>query len=112
MTSNERTWAIWSHLGALAGYLVAFGSFIVPLVIWLSKKEESPVVAEHAKASLNFQLSTLLYSIIAGLMILLLIGIPFLIIIPIFNLVCVVLAAIEADKGRLFNYPLSIRFVS
>jgi len=47
----------------------------------------------------------------AGFAIFLLICIPFLVIIPIVNLICVVLATIEAGKGKLFNYPLSITFV-
>lgn len=111
MTSEERPWVLGSHIGTLLGYAIAFGSFLVPLFIWLSKKEDSEVIAMHAKASLNFQLSMLLYTFIAGLGILFLIGIPFLIIIPIVNLICVILATIEADKGRLYKYPLSINFV-
>ena len=83
----------------------------MPLFIWLSKKDESALIAEHAKASLNFQISMTLYTIIAGISIIFLIGIPFLIIIPLVNLVCVILATVEADKGKLFNYPLSITFV-
>ena len=111
MTSEERSWVLGSHIGTLLGYAVAFGSFIVPLIIWLSKKEESEVIAMHAKASLNFQLSMLLYTFIAGIGIFFLIGIPFLIIIPIVNLICVILATIEADKGKLYRYPLCINFV-
>lgn len=111
MSSNERPWVIGAHIGALLGYTVALGSFLVPLFIWLTKKDESEVIAEHAKASLNFQISMTLYTIMAGFAIFLLIGIPFLVIIPIVNLVCVILATVEADKGKLFNYPLCITFV-
>jgi hypothetical protein len=111
MTSEERPWVLGSHIGTLLGYAIAFGSFLVPLVIWLSKKDESEVIAMHSKASLNFQLSMLLYSFIAGIGIFILIGIPFLIIIPIVNLICVILATIEADKGSLYKYPITITFV-
>jgi uncharacterized Tic20 family protein len=111
MTSEEKPWVIGSHIGTLVGYTIAFGSFLVPLIIWLSKKEESEVIAMHAKASLNFQLSMLLYTFIAGIGIFLLIGIPFLFIIPLVNLICVILATIEADKGNLYKYPITITFV-
>ena len=111
MTSNERPWVLGAHIGTLLGYSVVFGSFLVPLFIWLTKKDESEVIAEHAKASLNFQISMTIYTIMAGFAIFLLIGIPFLVIIPIVNLICVVLATIEVGKGKLFNYPLSITFV-
>jgi uncharacterized Tic20 family protein len=53
----------------------------------------------------------LLYSFIAGIGIFILIGIPFLIIIPIVNLICVILATIEADKGGFYKYPITIIFV-
>ena len=111
MTNQERPWILVAHLGTLLGYTIALGSFLVPLFVWLTKKEESPLIAEHAKASLNFQISMLIYMIIAGLFAILLIGLPFLFIIPIVNLICVVLATIAADKGELYNYPLSITFV-
>lgn len=111
MTNLERPWVLGAHIGTLLGYTIVLGSFLIPLFVWMSKKEESEVIAAHAKASLNFQISMALYTIVAGLSIFILIGIPFLIIIPIVNLVCVILATIEADKGKLYNYPLSITFV-
>lgn len=111
MTSEEKPWVLGAHIGTLLGYTIALGSFLVPLFIWLTKKEQSDVIAAHAKASLNFQISMALYLIGAIILAVLLIGIPFLFIIPIVNLVCVVLATIEADKGNLYKYPFSITFV-
>lgn len=111
MKQKDRPWILAAHLGTLLGYTIVLGSFLVPLIIWLSKKDESEEIARHAKASLNFQISVAIYTILAAFLIFLLIGIPFLLILPLFNLICVILATIEADNGRLFNYPLSIKFV-
>lgn len=111
MKQEERPWILASHLGTLLGYTIVLGSFLIPLIIWLSKKDESVEIARHAKASLNFQISVAIYTLIAGFFVLFLVGIPFLLILPVFNVVCVILATIDADKGRLFNYPLSIKFV-
>ncbi len=52
-----KNWALLAHLGTLLGFVVDFGNFIVPLVIWLSKKDENTFITEHAKESLNFQVS-------------------------------------------------------
>ena len=112
MKSEERPWILASHLGTLLGYAVALGSFLVPLFIWLSKKEESELIASHARESLNFQLSMLIYTIAAIVLSFLLIGLPLLIVIPVFNIVCVVIAAIKADKGEFYHYPLNIRFIT
>ena len=111
MTSDERPWVLGAHIGTLLGYTVVLGSFLIPLFIWLSKKEESELIAAHARASLNFQISMAIYMLIAGFFAILLIGIPFLIIIPVINLICVIMATVDADRGKLFKYPLSITFV-
>lgn len=111
MTANERPWVLGAHIGTLLGYSIAFGNFLVPLIIWLTKKEESETIAQHAKASLNFQLSMALYLIISAFFAFLLIGIPFLVIIPLVNLICVILATIDASNGRLYRYPITINFV-
>jgi len=111
MTQEERPWVLGSHIGTLLGYTIALGNFLVPLFIWLSKKDQSDIIVQHAKASLNFQISMAIYLIIAAIFAFLLIGIPFLIVIPLVNLICVILATIEADKGNLYKYPFSITFV-
>ena len=111
MTQDERPWVLGSHIGTLLGYAIALGSFLVPLFIWLAKKDQSEVIAEHAKASLNFQISMAIYLIGAAVLAFTVISIPFLFIIPLVNLICVILATIEADKGNLYNYPFTIKFV-
>jgi len=108
---TEKNWALFAHLGTLLGFVVGFGNFIVPLVIWLSKKDESAFITEHAKESLNFQLSVFLYVILAGLLSLILIGIPILFGLIITDIVCVVIASMKADKGEFYRYPITIRFV-
>ena len=64
-TSNEKNTATLLQLSLLSQYLIPFGNFIFPLLIWSSKKNESKFVDTHGKQALNFQLSMLLYSLIA-----------------------------------------------
>ncbi len=108
---NDRQWILIAHIGTLVGYSIAFGNFIVPLVIYLSKREESQEVAEHAKESLNFQISMAIYMIPAILLSFIIIGIPVLIFLVVTNLVCVILATVKADKGEFYRYPATIRFI-
>ncbi len=108
---TNRQWIILAHLGTLLGYVVAFGTFIVPLVIYLSKKDESEEIARHAKASLNFQISMAIYMIPAVLLAFILIGVPLVILLVVTNLVCVIVATIKADQGELYQYPGTINFI-
>lgn len=65
LRQEEKTTATLMHLSALAKYLFPLAGIIVPLLIWQSKKSESEFVNENGKKVLNFQLSLLLYTIVA-----------------------------------------------
>jgi uncharacterized Tic20 family protein len=110
-SKDERTWALFCHIGALAGFVFPLGNIIVPLVIWLIKKEELPLVEDQGKESLNFQISTTLYALAAGVLSFVLIGIPILVALGIFWLVEVIIAAVRANEGERFRYPLNLRLV-
>jgi uncharacterized Tic20 family protein len=75
------------------------------------KKEEMPMVDEHGKEVINFQISITIWMFIAGIFIFLLIGIPFLITLAVLQIVFVIIGALKADRGELYRYPLTIRFI-
>lgn len=100
------------HLSTLAGFVIPFGNIVGPLVMWTIKKDEFPLVEDQGKEALNFQISMTIYIIVAVILILLLIGIPLLIGLGIFDLIVTVIAAINANDGVKYRYPLCIRFVS
>lgn len=105
-------WCVLCHASALSGlFLHAFGHLLGPLIVWLLKRHESPEIDAHGKESLNFQLSMLIYNVIAGILILVLIGIPLLILLWILNTIFVIIASIQASDGKLYRYPLAIRFL-
>ena len=111
-SSSVRTWCVLAHATALVGFLVPLAGHIVgPLIIWLAKRADSPEIDAHGKESMNFQLSMLIYNLIAGLLILVIIGIFALFILHILNVVFVIVASIQASEGRLYRYPLAIRLI-
>ena len=63
-TSNEKSTATLIHLTTLCQYIIPFSSFILPLLIWSNKKQESEFIDHHGKQALNFQLSIFLYTIV------------------------------------------------
>ncbi|MEM1406945.1 MAG: DUF4870 domain-containing protein [Bacteroidota bacterium] len=108
---SDKQWALIAHLGTLAGYIIPFGNIIVPLVVYVSKKDESEYIREHARESLNFQITLTLLVIVAVITIVLMVGILFLIVLPIVNLIFIILAALAIDKGEFYRYPLAIKFI-
>ena len=109
-SSEERTIAILSHLLTFLTSIFVAG-FVPPLIIYLWKKDESKYIAEHAKESLNFQLTLLICYFIAGLATLVLIGFVLLGIVALIQLILVIIAAIKASDNIIYRYPFCIRFV-
>ena len=110
-SSDERMWGMLCHLSTLSGYLIPFGNIIGPLVVWLIKKDEYAFVEDQGKEALNFQISVMIYSIVSGILVFLIIGLPLLIAVLIFDLVMTIVAAVKANEGEYYRYPLTIRFI-
>jgi uncharacterized protein len=105
ISQEDKTMALLSHV------LTFFFGFLAPLVIWLIKKDQSLYAAEHAKESLNFQISIIIYGIIGALSMFILIGFVLLPILGLLTFIFVIIATIKAANGEPYRYPMTIRFV-
>jgi uncharacterized protein len=85
---------------------------IAPLVIFLVKKDTSPYVRHHAAEALNFHITVTLACIVSGILVLLLVGILLLLVVVIAASVLAVIAAIRANRGEMYRYPLTLRLVT
>ncbi len=112
-SGNVRTWTVLCHASALLGVFFHFlGHIFGPLIVWLVKRGESSEIDAHGKESLNFQLSMLIYDVVAGILCIVLIGIPILILLWVANTVLVIVASLKASEGKLYRYPFTIRFLN
>lgn len=112
VNKDARMWAMICHLAALAGLVVpVVGCIIGPLIVWQIKKEEFPFVDEQGKEAVNFQISVLIYGIVAGLLCFACIGFFLLPAVVIFDLIFMLIAAVKANNGEHYRYPLTIRFI-
>ncbi len=111
-SSEENTWAMAAHLSALVGLIgVPFGNILGPLVIWLVKRDESAFVGDQAKEALNFQISMSVYGVVAAVLVFLLIGLVLLPLLAIAWFVLLIMAAMEAKKGKKYRYPFTFRLI-
>jgi uncharacterized protein len=116
--ADARQWAMFAHLSALIA-LVTGLNWLGPLIIYLVKKNDDQFVAEHSREALNFNISVFIYMAVTVVAIfvlfIVLIGIlliPVAIGIGIAWLVFVIIAAVRANSGQPYRYPLTIRMVS
>src|SRR5438876_11603283 len=111
-SADVRMWNVLCDATALAAFLVPWAGHILgPLIVWLATRNDSPEIDEHGKESLNFQISMLIYNVIAGVLCLVLIGFVILAILHLLNLVLVIIASIQASEGKFYRYPLAIRLI-
>jgi uncharacterized Tic20 family protein len=107
---QERLWGMLAHLLSFVAAYIALG-FVAPLIVLIVFGQRSAYVRAHAVESLNFNLSWLLYGIVAVVLIIIGIGILILIALGLAYLVLVVIASVRANNGEFFRYPLTIRFI-
>jgi len=127
-----------AHLSALIAVAgLPFGHIVGPLVVYLIKAHESEFVAEHARASLNYQITVSIFSIIG---IIAAVGVMFgyiasgsaqqtsdgtgisiailwiavaiaVLLILLLSLIFIIAGTVAASQGRTYTYPLAIRFL-
>ncbi|PQJ81702.1 DUF4870 domain-containing protein [Polaribacter glomeratus] len=109
---EDKQLLVLTHLSQLLDFVTGIGGFIVPLVLWLTKKDDVIGMDAHGKAILNFRISMFIYILICIPLILLLgLGILGLIAIGFFYLIFPIINAIKASNDELPNYPFSIRII-
>ncbi|MEQ8858113.1 MAG: DUF4870 domain-containing protein [Pseudomonadales bacterium] len=111
VSPDERQWAMFAHLAALVGFVIPFGNLIGPLVVWQMKKDTMPFVADQGKESLNFQITVVIAVLVCVLLMVILIGALLLPIVGIGALVFTVIAAIKANGGEAYRYPVALRLI-
>lgn len=105
-SNDDKNIATVTHLGGTVF------SFIPALIVWILKKDDSAYLADQAKEALNFQITVLIASFIASVLIWLLIGFILLPMIWILNVVFCIIAAIASSKGETYRYPLCLRLIN
>ncbi|MDB4673625.1 DUF4870 domain-containing protein, partial [Verrucomicrobiales bacterium] len=125
--ADLRSWSMWLHFSALSSYLFTatpLVGLVAPIVIWQMKKDIMPGIEVHGKNAINFHLSLLAYTFILGIIGTVFILVTFglgaflvgplgalaLAVLGIVGLVFPILAGVEANKGRVYKYPLTIDF--
>lgn len=138
--NNENTNAFLLHISSFAGYLFPLGSIITPLIIWQTLKEKSPLLDQHGKEAVNFNISFGIYIFILSASfftfffrkifdsingvnidfgshhsyhgIFSFFGVASIVtILGLIKVALVIIAAMKANNGEVYKYPLTINFI-
>jgi len=112
VSKDEQNWAMFCHLSALSGFLIPFGNVIGPLILWLIKKDTMPLVDQHGKEALNFQITVTIAMFISFLLMFVLIGIILVFVVGLGALIMTIMATVKVSNGELdYKYPFALRLI-
>src|SRR5665647_2298043 len=104
--SDARMWSLFAHIGGL------LTTFIAPLVIFLIYKDRDPFIRRHAVQALNFQIIIAIGYFLSSLLMVVVIGFLTYPLFFILSLVLSIMAAMAANKGEEYTYPMVPKMVS
>jgi uncharacterized Tic20 family protein len=103
--SDEKLWATLIHIGGI------FFEFLPALIGYLVLKDRGPFINAHTKTALNFQLTLIIAWIVGWITAFILIGFLIIFAVAIVNIVFSIIAAVKANKGEFYTYPMTIPFI-
>ncbi|GAA1866767.1 DUF4870 domain-containing protein [Brevibacterium marinum] len=116
-SESERTTALWTHIGTIFVWFL-------PIIMFLVKKDESPFVREHSRQGLNAMITNCIATF-AAVIVFMVIGIVLAVVtfglgffvyflafcVPLVYTVLYIIAAVAANKGEGYTFPLVFDFV-
>ncbi len=107
---SQNTYLMLMHLSQFASWLIPFVGIVIPILMWTTNKDNNMEVDRHGRNILNFNISYAIYTAVATVLVVLLIGIPLLVVLFAIFAVAVVIASIRAANGEYWEYPLTFKF--
>ena len=107
---QDRTLAMLTHLSGWSGYIIPFGGVLVPIIIWLVKKDESPTIAAIARQAILLNVVVFVLFWVGVVLFFTIILMPAAIlgwcVLGIAGIALPVIGAIKANDGFYYRYPV------
>ena len=104
--ADEKLWATLVQIGGI------LFSWIPALIGYLVLKDRGPFVRAHTATALNFQITIFIAYVVGGILSIVVISIFIIIAAWVLDIVFSIIAAVKANQGEYYTYPIAIRFVS
>ena len=109
ISPEERTLAALTHLSGLSGYIIPLGGVIVPIIIWIVKKDV-PLISAIARQAVLLNVAVFVAIALTAVLWLTLILIPavvlFWCLLGIAAIALPIIGAIKANGGVYYRYPV------
>ena len=102
---DQRLWATLTHVGGI------LFNFIAPLVAYLLLRDRGNFIREHTRVALNFHITMAIAYAIGSILLIVVIGGFIIFAVWVVTIIFGIMAAIAANRGEFYRYPLSIEFI-
>lgn len=102
---DQRLWATLTHIGGI------FFNFVAPLVAYLVLRDRGGFIREHTRVALNFHITMAIAYAVGSILSIVIIGGFVILAAAILSIVFGIMAAVAANRGEFYRYPLSIEFI-
>lgn len=106
---DQQMWCTLMHISQLLIFAGGIG-IVVPIVMFAISKDHSVYVQRHGNRMMNWIISNLVATAIAGVLCVVVIGIPILLTLFALNIAFPLIAALKANNGEVWKYPVAYRF--
>lgn len=110
-TPEERQMGMFLHLSGLAFALFFPVGIVLPIILWQTQKDKMPVLDAHGKMATNWMISATIYFFVSFILMFVLIGFLTAMVVFLLAIIFPIIAAIKANNGESWNYPLTIKFL-
>ncbi len=124
-TSDERQLGMFIHLSSLANIILFPAGYVIPIVLWQTNKDKMPALDAHGKEAANWMITSgilhlinLVVFVIGIILTFFVVGIFVIMInilvflgLAIAGTVFSVIAAVKANNGEHWAYPINMRFI-
>jgi uncharacterized protein len=112
VSKEEKNLASIMHLSILAGIFLPFVGLVVPIVIWVLKKNDSPFIDDQGKEAINFIINIFILGILVGVLCIIVVGFILLVPLALYLIIAPIVAAAKCSDGIYYKYPFIFRFIN
>ncbi|GHV32304.1 hypothetical protein FACS1894177_08260 [Bacteroidia bacterium] len=104
---SENSYVALMHISQILPGL----GFFAPLILWILNKDNNARINASGKEIINFIISMVIYAVVSAILCIILVGFFLLGLIAVLQIACAIIAAIKANNGDDYVYPMTIRFL-
>ncbi|MDX5421712.1 MAG: helix-turn-helix domain-containing protein [Hymenobacteraceae bacterium] len=106
-------WLAILHLSPVVGFILPFSNLVIPLILWVYKREEHPLYDRHGRAVVNFHITvTVVFMLAVALLVLLFpLGLLLLVLTAVYTLILILWNTRRVLKRQSCTYPLAAKLL-